>query len=151
MHTAPEEDAGLISTSSRNSSGIKKFYVYASIKSIKEKICRGVLTWDVRILGNFCPPKCQKSNFCQFSLLLLKIVKKTRLDFKFAKKYRYWSGSLCRFFYYVHFLEAFLIRLHIPLQFLLEVEIKPASSSGAVCMVSGKPTLSIMPWNLNIF
>ena len=32
----------------------------------------------------------------------------------------------------MHFLEAFALKLHIPLEFLMEVEIKPASSSGAV-------------------
>ena len=34
----------------------------------------------------------------------------------------------------MHFLEAFALKLHIPLEFLMEVEIKPASSSGAVCL-----------------
>ena len=36
-HCAPEEDASLISVSSRNSNRIQKLYAYAYIKSIKEK------------------------------------------------------------------------------------------------------------------
>ena len=72
------------------------------------------------------------------------LYKKTHLDFKFCKKILIIKEnrflvqiytkirSLCRFFYFMHFLEAFALKLHIPLEFLMEVEIKPASSSGAV-------------------
>ena len=44
-------------------------------------------------------------------------------------------GSLCRFFWNIHFLVAFALKVHPLLKFWLETKIKLTSASGAVCVV----------------
>ena len=136
-HTAPEEDAGLISTSIRNSSRIQKFYVYASLKSIKEKnLQRGP---HLRCFSLFFSAKGSKIKFfllkivkntSRFQILQkIMIIKENRFLVQICTKIR----SLCRFFYFLHFLVAFALKLNVSLEFLLETKIKPGSSFGEVC------------------